>query len=358
MPLTVGTAIPAGQTWTVTNTTSAIITSKPAWLTATGTVSGTTVVFTLSGTPTAAAPSFTLTATADNTSVPAGCSPPISGQVVTSASVIVNCITPVIGAWTPNATTNCTTPTIGATVSSTTAVVGSVYTATISVSNATTATVTNLPAWLTQTYAQSGSNGTITITGTPAAGDITAGLALLVAATNNPGACTSASATGLAGGTLIVNAPSSVTLAAPSWAGTASFSQRNITPNPQPSSTLRIFDDGRFDRVRTGTLGGGTDSGFWVSAGSPTPGLFEVRIVSMVENSQSGTYSRIPAAAGVPTAWTTIASPTTLFTQSGGGPTSVAGTVITTFDIEVREIANPANIITFSSGTLTSNATV
>lgn len=106
---------------------------------------------------------------------------------------------------TGSAAAACTTPTIGTTLSPTTATVSTAYSATIVVNNCTTATVTNLPAWASQSYAQSGLNGTITITGTPAAGDVTAGLALLVNATNNPGGCTSSSATGLAGGTLIVN---------------------------------------------------------------------------------------------------------------------------------------------------------
>lgn len=187
---TVGVAVNA--TVTITNCTTATVTNLPAGVTSSGATSGSNYVITFSGTPTTAGNGHIDIAASD-----------ACGATTTTANTTGNTGFD----YTVAAAGSCTTPTIGTSLSPTSATVGTAYSATIVVNNATSGvSVTNLPGWLSASVSYSAPNATITLTGTPAAGDVTAGLALTVDATNNPGGCTSASATGLNGGTLSVAA--------------------------------------------------------------------------------------------------------------------------------------------------------
>jgi len=174
-------------TVTITNATTATITNLPAGLTQSGAASGSNYVITVTGTPTAATTTSLLV---DATNA---CGGGLTSSSITGAS---------IGALVVSAPVFCPTPVTGD-ISPATATVGSVYNGTITVAHATSASVTNLPAGLTQSGSQSGTGYVITVTGTPSSAGTTA---LQVSATNAcGGGLTTSTASGLAAGAVVVS---------------------------------------------------------------------------------------------------------------------------------------------------------
>lgn len=182
-PLQASVGVPFSGTVTLTNATSATITNLPAGLTQSTSITGGNLLITISGTPTAIATTpLLLNATND-----------CGGGLLAVSVVGLGIGNFVVGE-------TCLTPTNG-NISATTAVVGVEFSAGIILSDATSATVTNLPVGLTQVgEVLPNGNYRINITGTPQGN---AAVTLLVNATN---ACGSApvSITGSAAGTLTI----------------------------------------------------------------------------------------------------------------------------------------------------------
>jgi hypothetical protein len=176
-------------TLTITNATTATITNLPAGLTQSGAASGANYVITVTGTV-AADSSTTLLVDATN-----ACGGGLATSSVTGQSG---------GPLVFTATPACATPSVGQ-LSPLTATANTPYNGTLTITNATGGTITNLPAGLNQSGAASGANWVITVTGTPVANSSTA---LLVNADNTCGTGTAAFVTGANGGTLVVSGAS------------------------------------------------------------------------------------------------------------------------------------------------------
>jgi hypothetical protein len=175
-------------TITVTNATSATITNLPAGLSQSGAPNGTSYVITVTGQPTTAGTTSLLV----NSTNACG-----SGYTTTTASQQQ------AGAIVVSPSSPCTTPSVGTLTVLTGTVNAAFSTATLTVLNATTATITNLPAGLSQSGAVSGSNYVITVTGTPTVSGTTT---LAVNATNSCATGTPSSVSGQSGGVLTINA--------------------------------------------------------------------------------------------------------------------------------------------------------
>ena len=176
-------------TMTIFSATTAAITNLPAGLSQSGAASGANYVITVTGTPTIAG-STPLLVNATNACGGGSTATSVTGQgsstlVVASANA---CPTPDAIWWSP--------PPVGK--------VGTAFSGTLLIGDATSATITNLPAGLSQSGAiVEDGNYLITVTGTPTtAGDV----AILVNAVNAcGGGFTTSSASGIGAGTFVIN---------------------------------------------------------------------------------------------------------------------------------------------------------
>jgi hypothetical protein len=137
------------------NTTTATITGLPTGITATGAASGTSYVFTISGTPTVSGQAYDIKIQAIN-----------SGKNCVDSSSSLSFPNNYLGSGTVAPPPACTTPTttsLGTAVFQKNVATGE----TITVSNATSATITGLPTGVTSTGAVSGANYVLTLSGTP-----------------------------------------------------------------------------------------------------------------------------------------------------------------------------------------------
>jgi hypothetical protein len=169
-------------TWTVSKATSATLSGFPTGITVTGQQVGADYQFTVSGTPGVSTGGSTWTALVTATN---NCGGGKTQSTLASTQV---------GTGTVGALANCVAPTVG-TVSANSFQVGVSYTGTITVQNATSATITGgLPSGITSNAgAASGSNYVFNLSGTPTSSG--EAYDIRVNATNSGATCTTVTVT-------------------------------------------------------------------------------------------------------------------------------------------------------------------
>lgn len=227
--------------------------------------------------------------------------------------------------------------------------VGTPSSKTVTITNATSASVSGLPSGITSGGSPSGSNYIVTLSGTPT----TTGTGHIdIVATNDPGGCTltTANTTGNTNFDWTVSSGFSPPFTAPSYNGewyTAQLATLNpvatvivrLTLNPSTGGfTVSYFPTGA-NWINSGSL-----TGTWTS--TPSTSAYEYQIPTVNENilyeTGSGSYSSYP---NPDPTWYPLNVTTNVCYVTGavaGFPGESEG--ITTFTINIREISNPSNV--------------
>jgi hypothetical protein len=299
-----------------------------------GAVSGSNYIITFSGAPdnsSIGTGHITITATnacgATTSTSNTGADPNFNWTVVAAGGA---CATPSVGTVSPNSFTD-----------------GTAYTGTITVANATSASITSgLPSGITASGAVSGLNYVFTLTGTPTTAAQT--YDIRVDASNATGGCTTSTVTNQPAGTGTVAAGSNFA----KWAidyGTQYVSELDMTRLPGPSySQMTFAQDGSW-------AGEGYFSNpfaivvdvlfsFWVGS-APVTNIgagYWIRFTQTATGCGGGTWS-------IPAGWTSLSSPVILSVSKN---TVGCGLDSRTFTIELASDAAGTTIVSTTTGVI------